>query len=219
MKGLLKIPSSQELEKAYTNLQSKLKINEETFGLYSQWARFDPRLAEILIGTLAKHWKNISPLLLHENLVKQPWPSSMGVILDFCQVVVSKSERKLFEKWKDLVLLEIPKENFGQYFIGLRAFGGHEMKKDSLLSLYPYLNWGYLGRDVLLKNAPLKISWIPLSLRKRRLKELKLSRVTVRSYREALENKVSQRQAQRDLKNSGLKNLGSTQAKIYFRKK
>ena len=62
MKGLKQIPSVRQLSFAYSFLQqTREKISDRKLILYSQWARLDPRLGEILVQYMSHFWKQHHP--------------------------------------------------------------------------------------------------------------------------------------------------------------
>lgn len=152
MKALEYIPSELQLQKAYDLIQSTpQEVSVQNLATWSQWARFDPRLAEIWITHLAKHWKMISPILFNESLVLLPWPTAAGPLLEHIHFFteMSSSERALFRKWARCAMSGIFPKNHEQYFIGLRSFASSLIQKDALYTLKLYEQWGYYGRDIL----------------------------------------------------------------------
>ena len=94
------------------------------------------------------------------------------------------------------------------------------MLKDVEDSLKIYKKWGYFSRDLMI-NKSLKVSATVLStqVRHRLLTQLLKSRksITVNDYLRFLENKVSRKQAERDLKKSlKLKAKGFTRGRVYL---
>ena len=56
MIGLAKIPSAHQIQAVYTRFQERagLPVSEPEFALWSQWSRFDPRLAEQWVEAVAR---------------------------------------------------------------------------------------------------------------------------------------------------------------------
>lgn len=222
MKGLGAIPSFRELGEAYQVLQ----IEPERAGLpelafWSQWSRFDPRLGEQWISHLSRYWKEISPLAFREALLAQPWPAAAGVLLEQAALIGKTSDKRLFRTWKNCVMSGIEPAPHEQFFIGLRAFAGEEMRQDCLQTLKPYRRWGYFGREILLNKAQSRqgrSTWISASVRRKTLSALlaKHDRIRVQDYIDALEGAISRRQAQLDLHGfPGLEARGQTQGRSY----
>ncbi|MGK5089170.1 hypothetical protein WDW86_16590 [Bdellovibrionota bacterium FG-2] len=232
MKGLVQIPSIEDLGVAYEKLQSRpFDISTGELVLWSQWSRFDPRLAEQLITYFAKNWRFLLPADLNAKLREQPWAAALGVLLFQLQELgnFEKSERTLFSKWADCVMTHVACASGEQFFIGLRSFGGKLMREDAQGSLMFYSKWGYLGREVLINKAQQRVAatnskktWMPPRARLAALESLLYTRtrITVRDYREKLHNAVSMRQAELDLKGCPLlRSVGHTRARQYVLRK
>ncbi len=221
MKGLSRIPQSIDLQNSYESLLfSNAIFGESEIALWSQWSRFDPRLAEILTGWLARSWKSLSPLLLRQELIKRPWPAAFGVILDQATHGIASEDKSVYSSWMNLVMVDIPLGLNEQFFIGIRSFGKGLMLRDVTHSTRSYLRWGYFGYEILLnKSKNLKNrTQMNSKMRKLLLDELilKQERITVNSYIEALDGNVSRRQAERDLKSHlKLNAIGNTKARFY----
>lgn len=199
MRIAISIPGESELELAYSRLlyERPAPPDEEAIALYSQWSRFDPRLGEILVGHLTKHWERYHPLKLRSHLLKHPWPEALGLILEF---VKETFKDKLFDGWRRLTLQGIPKARGELFFFGLRALGGDLMEEDAAFPLKPYQKWGYLARENLADAK--KAGHHSPETRRQILSALisKRSRIRTRDYINALGGCISARQAERDLK-------------------
>lgn len=221
MKGLSRIPQTQDLAAAYALLQSDTGIGVEELVLWTQWSRFDPRLAEQWISYLCRNWKAIAPLEFREKIRLQPWPSAAGVLLT--QIIeerlLAPEERRVFRHWAGMVMEGTTPASNEQFFIGLRAFGGKQMREDAEKSLRSYVKWGYLGRETLVNKAkPYARTRVNPVIRNRALKELMNSRerFTVRDYQNAVGGQLSARQAQLDLsKERNLIAIGNTRGRSY----
>ena len=156
MKGLIEIPNDEDLARAYRVFQTaapreNTTVAPDQLALWAQWVRFDPRLGEQWIAYVARQWKQIEALRFNEQNRDQPWPAVVGVLLD--QAALLQHERPLFRRWAALVLAGISAERSPQqFFIGLRAFAGREMRKDVALSHPLYLKWGYFARDLMVRS-------------------------------------------------------------------
>lgn len=223
MKGLSSVPSLRDLERAYRKLQSDLEsISIAEWALWSQWSRFDPRLAEQWISGLSKQWRDVSPLLLNESLRSHPWPAAAGVLLEQAWVYWdgSQEEKTLFRAWSRCVMSGVEAAPNELFFIGLRAFAGEAARRDAIESLKPYRKWGYYGRELLVNKALArkKRTLASPGVRRRKLEELlkSRSRITVGDYIDCLGGAVGRRQAELDLqKTPRLKPIGQTQGRFY----
>lgn len=224
MTGLENIPGPRDLLGAYERLQSGARLSAFELALWSQWARFDPRLGEQWISAVLRDWREIPALDLNRELSSQPWPSAAGVLLEQALVFGTwpAPERRLFRDWSRLVMSGIAAAGGnGQFFIGLRAFGGQAMRGDAELSLKPYLGWGYLGKEILrnkASSAARSATIAPRELRQRVIGDLIRTRRSFRvsEYLAAIGFHVSRRQAELDLRaDPRLECLGNTRARVY----
>jgi len=228
MRGLESIPSLKELQKAYGVLQSKKICTERSLALYSQWARFDPRLAEILVSKILSNWKNWNALFIQQELKKQPWPLALALLCEQAQDYgkQNQDDEKIFTHWKQMIFVVFPKPHFEQYFIGLRAIAGKAMLDDAQFSLSSYKKWGYLGREVLINKSnaqhTLDTKKTPTRLKAPQRKMildkllLEMTSVKVTDYLQALNFGASRRVAEMDLKaHKDLKPIGYTRSRIY----
>jgi hypothetical protein len=223
MKGLIHIPSPKELEKAYFDLQTeKIQPSCTMWALWSQWARFDARLAEQMVQNIFLTWQNISPIELNQALQSHPWPQSFGVLLSNAKMGFKgrNPDKKKFQAWVNLAMFGISKANFEQYFIGTMALGGARMLKEVLHTTKPYLQWGYLGKDILwnkneAKNFTISNRRTRLAILKQLIQKKKI--ITVKDYIQELDGNIHIRQAQRDLKDfKKIKSRGKTNNRIYY---
>lgn len=224
MKGLTAIPRLEQLQEAYAFLQDpKENPSCEDLALYCQWSRFDSRLGEQLVDYFSRHWGKLSPVEFNEAMQKQIWPQTLGLLLEQTQILILKKQKTLFKHWKTCALSGIEPQSLGQYFIGTRAFAGELAFEDALFSTRPYLKWGFIGRESLLKkNIPLKsVTLLPPGTRRALLRSLlqEKSRITLRDYLLALNHQVSMRQAELDLAaHPALHAVGNTRARFYRKK-
>ena len=204
MKGLQAIPQAKELLAAYERLQFSGDLTPEELARFSQWSRFDPRLAEIWVAAVLRHWESVNPIAMHDKLREHPWPAVVGVLLDFVKKDVTEARRRLFDAWSQAVIADVERANWEQFFIGLRAPGGKLMVEDATYSLSEYKRWGYLGREILFNKAVARTrpggSLAP-DTRERILRELigQRGRLTVALYWTTIGKVISRRQAERDL--------------------
>jgi hypothetical protein len=224
-KGLLKIPSTEDLMIAYDALvfarTSKRALSPEHLSAYSQWSRFDPRLAEILIEHFKLFWKQVSPLALQERLRLEPWPAALGVLLEF--VSIHPDDSAVFDAWMQFVMTNCERGQQELFFIGLRALGGDLAFEDAVLSAWAYRRWGYLGREVLINKAgashmATSSSRISPKARRHVIHQIleQSPRITVNDYMQKLDGRIERRQAERDLKaHPQLRAIGNTRGRYY----
>lgn len=223
MRGLEKIPTTEDLQEAYEALiTEKTAILPEKIALWTQWCRFDPRLAEILVEFLIQHWEQLPLIVLRKHLLAQPWPQAFGVLAEnaIASGSIPSEYRRTFRKWTATILTDVPPAPFEQFFIGLRKIAGREMMKDVFETSQTYLKWGYFGRDLLVNKASRAKPHTLVSSENRRrlLHELMQgrSRITVKDYQTALEHRVSKRQAELDLsREKRLRPFGNTRGRFY----
>lgn len=224
MTGLEAIPGQRDLLGTYERIQAGIPLSVPELALWSQWARFDPRLGEQWIGVVLRDWRGISAIDLNRELLSQPWPAAVGVLLEQALAFGPwpAPERRLFRDWSRLVMSGVAAvDGAGQFFIGLRAFGGQAMRRDAENALKPYLRWGYLGKEVLrnkASSAAKSSTTAPRELRDRILGELiRAGRsFSVSDYLAALGFCVSRRQAELDLRGDPrLEWRGHTRSRVY----
>ncbi|MBI4404620.1 MAG: hypothetical protein HY537_10685 [Deltaproteobacteria bacterium] len=230
MKGLKIIPSHGDLKLGYEKLLHKHPSapSETELARYSQWSRFDPRLAEICVIYLSNTWEKLNPISLRKALLMEPWPSAQAVLFEFVSQVIAtlkKEQLRLFRCWSRTVTLGFAKAFTEQFFIGLRQLGATTMTDDARFSLAEYCKWGYLSREILIPKGRRAQSGRSFSLthetRQEILKSLleKSTRITTEDYWKALEHCISRRQAERDLtSNQLLKPKGHTKARYFVKR-
>ncbi|MEO7163938.1 MAG: hypothetical protein ABI041_13545 [Bdellovibrionia bacterium] len=232
--GLLQLPNILNLSHAYDQiLRWETEVNETlpdytAFALYCQWSRFDSRLGEICTGFISRNWRKIHPLKIREAFLGQPWPTVLGVLLEFSGLLTKSNESpedfKLYQMWKNTAIFGIPKANWEQYFIGKRRIAGRSMLDDARFSIQEYRKWGYLAREVLINKQRIGASGnktfsYSSETRLQILKELveTLPRFNTETYWNAVGRNISRRQAERDLMNSPLiRSVGRTQGRFYL---
>ena len=223
--GLVKIPGERALHKAYDSLLHKKPApSYHHLALYSQWARFDPRLAEIWVRYVSREWVHLNPLELRLHLFKQPWPSCAGVLLLFVKNYLEAEKHldptiHLLEHWSYLVAGGALKGCDEQFFVGLRQVAGKSMFDDARYSLSEYRKWGYFSRENLTHGK--SAGSLSVTTRQEMLRELLEKHVRIRTatYWEAIGRCVSKRQAERDLEKSLLLRIrGQTSARYFVRR-
>ncbi len=220
MKIPVTIPQLEDLERVYERFHLSMSADDliEPTELvdFLPWTRFDARLAEIAVTYLAIFWKRIDPMVLNEKNLRAPWPGVLAVLLEHAEIYKKVSSQRLgsanldiekFVCWKRLVEHQIKPVAGEQFFIGHSALGSQRMQQEATLSAEPYETWGYLGRDILINKFSNKtLTLISKKKRARLLRNIlqQNKQVTVAQYRQELNHLVSQRQAERDLRESEL---------------
>ena len=228
MKGLSRIPNQKKLVKAYRALQAfPHSVDVEDLVLWSQWARLNPRLGEILVEHISKFWQKHNPVEINQKLEQQAWPAAFGVLLEqvpfyYSQYLKNKKWNKtLFLNWSKCVMTDISCAKGEQFFIGIYKAGGKLMEEECFYSIRPYRRWGYFSKDLLINKAQsTKKTLISIPQRKAILDELLKShkKITVQDYLEKMNFQIHRRQAQRDLKShKRLKPQGETKGKYYIK--
>lgn len=221
MRGLFAIPTLRELQGAYNHLQSTQSlVDTDTLSLYSQWARLDPRFAEILVGHLRSHWDQIPLGRLIEALRVQPWPRAMAVLLRFVDLMVAPNERKALGHLVGAIEDAFPPPAPELFFIPLQGPSPVVLREELSFPSNPYSDVGYIGSQSLLSRAryPSNRTLLAPEERRRLLKELLARKrvVNVDDYIQACKGMVSRRQAQRDLRSyADVSPKGFTRGRIY----
>lgn len=224
MKGLESIPQSKDLVAAYNQLQSGPLDETKLIGNLS-FARFDPRLAEILVEKVATDWQKIDPYKLNTQLINLPWPATLGVILENAQALLPKTLKLPFNRWKKFAMTDVRPASGELFWIGVFTFGSNAVRAQFEKSLKPYLRWGYFGDEWLANKARSKKPSKTLISQAHRMRVLKevaetLPRFYLKDYLHALSHQVQKRTAELDLKNADfLTAHGRTRARVYRLKK
>jgi len=213
----MKLPSQQDLELAYQKLlHGKPHLpNLKELSTFSQWTRLDPRLAEIWVAYVGRHWETINPSELKLEIQTKRSPAAAAVLLEF---VRAGSTSKALPHWCRVVTEGTLKTTNEQFFVGLRRIGSEAMLEDAQFPLPQYRKWGFLSREPLLRRP----TGSSKNGREQILLELihKMPRITTNDYWDAIGKSVSKRQAERDLTNSPrLRCNGETKGRWYSRTK
>jgi hypothetical protein len=223
MKGLEAVPCVTELRQAFDRLQSaRALLSIPQIALYSQWARLDPRLAEILVGHFTKYWREIAPGALIQSLSQYPWPRSIAVLLRFTALALKASDRETTRHLIGAIEAAFPAPSWQLYFIPLQVPNSVILRDEVKYRTEPYMQSGYIGAQSLLSQAksPANRTIMPADQRKQLLIDLlrKQNSVTVFDYIQACKGMVSRRQAQRDLTSfTGTVARGFTRSRAYHR--
>jgi hypothetical protein len=204
MKGLAALPALEQLAAAYNDLQSrKTALPLADLALWSQWARLDPRLAQMLVQHLARFWRQFAwgEMLMH--LQTQPWPRALLVLLRFAQLAVAAGDRSHLKAIINIVDMSTPGISQQLFFIPLQRPPTVVIEEEVQFRTEPYVRSGYLGSQSLLSNTrwPSGTTALAKSARQQILTNLLAAGrpITVTEYRQACRNLVARRQAQRDL--------------------
>lgn len=215
-----------DLQTAYRRLQGtqRGKVSVDELALWSQWTRLDARLGEIIVFWLSQEWKDILAVKLNKAIQKQPWPSVIGVLLEQClEFCIPTDDKKLFTSWMKCVTCDLPNKHQGLYFIRTGQIHTTSITRQVLLSNYFFNKWGFLGKEIFVNKAKLgKKSYLAKAKRQLLLAQFVTNKqtITVNEYLSFLENLISRRTAELDLKNSKLlKSRGNTKGKSYWVKR
>lgn len=224
MRGPEIIPSINERASIYDQiLWSPQTVTIEQFILWSQWVRFDPRLGEILISFMVKHYESYNPLKIWKSLQQSCWPQTFLVLTEFAKNKISQENKKnlnQFMAWKKTIEHHFNKIAFQNFYIGLDSLNPEKLIDKINHSLKPYLKWGFWGVDDL--NNLHNLQKLSLVQKKRRVFVLEKllhthKEISVKDYRLALNNNIHIRQAERDLKTfPKIKTKGFTRNRVYF---
>ena len=218
------VPTEAQLLSAYRALQSGRAVSVHDWILFSQWTRFDPRLAEVWILAFDRDWKTLSPVLFRDENRKASSPAVLGVLLDqYHQFLCPKTEVTSLGYWMKIALEGAPKANNESFLIGVQGFANQRVFDDADRPVRSFKHWGFFGREIFInkfqqKQAVLQKTAIAATERKKILIGLlKLKkRITVGEYRLACNDLISKRVAQLDLENfKGLKRVGNTRSRFY----
>ncbi len=220
MKGLSSIPQVGDLLTAYNKLQSQSKVDLSDVVLYSQWARLDPRLAEVLVAYLIKHWQELPMGALIEGLGAQPWPRAMNVFLRFVMLAIPRVQSTTLKHLVRAIDSRFPIDSYQLFFIPLQNPNPVVQRQEINWRIAPYLRSGFIGSQSLLSRSqsPSNRTVLKKIDRKKILMELlaRQKTVNVHEYLHACRNLMSPRQAQRDLAElTGVRAKGFTRGRKY----
>lgn len=225
MKGLMQIPNSAQLLKAYNEILGEELHSIDKLCEYIQWIRFDPRLGEILVHFLFKKWKKINPIKFNKEILKQTWPALAGVVFETVRLLIPKSQKKLFDLWMKTTLLDVKAEPEQLLYVGIYKLGSSKALIEAQKGISLYRKWGFLSSELLINKETFFFSnqKAPTVYQKKSRQILLRNFIkdhqqfTVKDYLEYLEYKIHIRSAQKDLHNCPqLKSNGYTRNKMYY---
>lgn len=190
---------------------------EELVVLAAQAARHDPRLLWATVELVARGYARLNPLELRRAAQRARWPAAVGVALEFARRAARSEE---LDGYAAFVTAPIAPARGERFFLGARAFGGAQSRRDAEESLAEYKRWGYLGREEPFSKELGVAAHGTLDRRERmnllrRLAE-RSGEVTFAEYSAALRGRVSPRQASRDLRDAPfLEKEGRTRSARY----
>jgi hypothetical protein len=198
--GLSQIPTLDEIASAANDLQRREAIDASTLALYTQWARLDPRFAEILVDYVGSTWANLRVGEFINALIQLPWPRAAVVILDFA--ALARDDEHLRSLSSGLLRGLPPMEGTQLFFVPLRWPNAVVLRNELLFNVDPYRRSGFIGSQSLLSRARWPLATrLPRRARNRILRDLldQGRDITVAEYRRQCRDLISVRQAQRDL--------------------
>lgn len=216
---ILKIPNTGHLSRMYYELAKigavcagarlnwpyKVYEKEELVALACDMSRYDPRLFDILVNYLVKHWEDLNPFLLRKYYGRMKTPQTIAVVGEFFIREVVGGEALYFAEYLAMGQKPVPTQFF---FYGLYAPGGYLARRAAEESVWEYKKWGFLAceRPVVdsasRREAGLLDTTSRCNILKRLLHEKK--EISLADYLDVVSHCVSRQQAFFDLKKSGL---------------
>lgn len=173
---------------------------EALLSLAAQASRYDPRLLWVLVELLARDYGRFNPLVLRRELADARWPAALGVAFEFAKRAAPSQE---LADVAAFVMRRIPRGRQELFFLGTRAFGGQQVRRDAEESLLEYRRWGFLGREEPFSKELGGAPGGTLGTNERRnvLRRLaeRQGSLTLADYVAALKGRISYRQASRDV--------------------
>jgi hypothetical protein len=171
--------------------------------LAAQAARYDPRLLWAVVELVARRYEGLNPLLLRRAARKARWPAALAVAVEFARRANPSEELDAYARF---VMAGIMPARGERFFLGSRAFGGAQARRDAEESLAEYKRWGYLGREEPFAKelGSLARGTLGRAERMNLLRRLAARRgtITLADYLDALRGRASARQASRDLRDA-----------------
>ena len=225
MKGLETVPSRVDLIRFYEIAEGG-PLSPLGLCHLACVARFDPRLAEILVGRLAKAWRLIDPVATNEAVRLSPWPAALGVLAEHAACLMPSKERREFRRWKAAALFGACPADGELFWIGAFQFAGQAAQREADESVKPYRRWGYFGRDWLVNKASSRTPSVTIVPRPERLRILRCLAIEremtgasffrLKDYLAALDHRVRPRTAETDLARADfLRRRGERGARVY----
>ena len=200
MRGLNRFPRSSELVEGTNRLQTNHSIPADVFALYTQWARLDPRFAEIVVTSIARTWQTLALGDFMGALEQSPWPQAAVVLFRFAALDAKDSH--LTVMCDALAKLYPPRSSHGLFFIPLTWPNSVVTRNELKFNTKIYARSGFIGSQALRSRGrwPIDETHLTRSARRQIFKTPFASKpkVSVTEYRDACRNMISTRQAQRD---------------------
>jgi hypothetical protein len=196
-------PTLRDLVHALDQLRwQRAKVRVEDLALWCRWARFDMRVAEVLVQFFVDNFSSLQPVQLGRANLSMDFPQCMAVLMDFAETLLPRNSRKIFRAWKKTVIVGVQPAPFQNFFFGM-TFKPERLLAEIDRSPKPYRRWGFYSDANLAKqkNAPAKATTIPKRQRQAFLRALFADHpsITVAQYIQALDGQIHPRQAERDL--------------------
>lgn len=187
-----------------------------------QLTRFEPRLAEVFVKSLAENWLSINPVLLAESLKSESQSFVFAALIENAQILIEKKYHVSFRAWKAAATSSVKPAHGEIFWIGVYSFMGKSFLNEVRNSNKLFLRWGLYCQDYLVNKAHNreKIKLPPPSKTTRREALINLAKasesITVANYRNHLNGQISNRLAELDFKESFfLVRQGETKAASY----
>jgi hypothetical protein len=147
MKGLDRFPDKKQILDAYDKLKwFSTTVTASDLALFSQWARLEPTMAELVTEHLRDNWRSINPKELNRSLQSQPWPSTIPAMLEQITEMCSFTNEQCkdeFTSWATETSLGIQPARKELFFIGLWVPGGKTMRREHEENRANFKKWGY----------------------------------------------------------------------------
>ncbi len=213
----------KQLVGAYNMLQSKRRITESEVIRFALWARFDPRLGELLVTKLFRIWQKLDVMKLRRLNFSSPWPQVLAVIFEHVEALIKSSDPaaiEFFRHFKALITIGIQPVSYQSFTIGIFRPAGRNLIERAERSHPFFAKWGFYESEPLFNKAMARTfsTIMDRTTREHILRSLLLNNreITVGEYMEACRFAIQRRQAERDLqKFFKLKKRGRTRNARY----
>ncbi|MEK7358290.1 MAG: hypothetical protein AAB250_17720 [Bdellovibrionota bacterium] len=231
MKGA-PVPSRADLRKTYETLQfskGPRSVSVRLIVKWSEWARLDVRLAEVLAIFIGNEFKRINPFELWQANRNSALPQALALILEFSKAGLrARGDRDLlieFSAWAATVVESLKRGPPQMFFVREGPLKPSRDLSEIEFSLKVYRKWGFFGTDSVISQKRASgrsrsVTLLEKSQRERVLSRLLSagSKISVADYMAACGNQIHRRTAERDLaKASFARASGYTRNRRYSR--
>lgn len=170
---------------------------EELIALACDMSRFDPRLVDILVDFLSRHWGDVDPAKLRRSYKDMQMPQTVAVIGEFLLQAVKDEDAHFFVSYLSMGLDPAPVQF---YFRNLYSIGGRLAQRAAEEGIHEYKKWGFLACE-----RPMSIGTFDRNSRRNVLHRLLKERgeISLKDYLAAVQFSISRQQALLDIRSSG----------------